>query len=283
MRKLVPWMMVMVLVLVGCGQENPMSESAEVTSKEVVATTKSAEKVTETPETEMTTSLEVSQAGEGDFSDFERLTSYMEDTTDYFDELTEDEEDMALLGDSMFISMMGMKFANIELDYAMHMMADTWEEKDQVMANGGGLSDSLLVKDGEIYRYETSNKWEAGYTDTIQMTFDPGLMTMDYYADRNNPNNPSDDHIQVMVDGQEHFYMTVSQFSDNIGETSLMVLYCDGQDLCYGRSQVAGEARVDLSADLLEVKPGDWATLADFGTFETLFVYQGGELTYSHQ
>jgi len=125
----------------------------------------------------------------------------------------------------MFIGMIGMKLTNVELDYAMHMMKDSWEDLNEEMANNDGTSDSRLSKDGDIYVYDYANKWNAGYTDEIRMIFDPTAMTVDYYGENNNPNNPSDQHIQVLVDDQERLFVTIAEFSSNNGETSLMAIY----------------------------------------------------------
>lgn len=284
MKKLLVIVMIMGLLLSACSTTPPASEGAGTSKTPADMTTAEVEEVKTTSAQEaQATTAEATRAQAPitkDFSSYEVVTAYFSDTYDYLDEVTASSDDMALLGDSMFISMLGMTLTNVELDYAMHMMADTWEEIDGEMANGGGVYDSSLSKDGELYIYSYANKWNAGHTDEIHMSYNPLTRMVDYYGDNNNPNNPNDRHIQLMIDEEERFFMTVAEFSGNNGQTTLMVIYCDGTEVCYGRSDVAGDTRTELSMDLLEVQPTSWDELSSFGEFETILTYDGSELQY---
>ena len=284
MKKILAIMLVIGLVLSGCSEAVPDSDGMATTkeSEEKTMADKTKEKEVVTTEKAQETTAKAQVAMAKDFSSFEAVTAYFGDMYDYFDDATEDADDMAILGDGIFIGMTGLKLSSVEMDYAMHMTEDSWEDLDDEMPNGRGSSDSILSREGDLYVYDYTNKWDDGYTDEILMHYDPALRTVDYYGDNNNPNNPSDRHIQILIDDQERLFVTIADFSANNGETDLMAIYCDGQALNYGRVKVKGDVRQEMSMDLLETAPTGWEELSTFGIFDTILTYDGSELLYTH-
>lgn len=201
---------------------------------------------------------------------------------DYFDEATEDEDDMSYLGDGMLMGMIGMKLNNIELDRALMMAGEEWEKLDDAMPNGNGTSDSVMVKDGDVYTYTYANKWNNGSEDTVAMVFDAAAMTIDHSSASTNPENIKGTQSQFYLDANGGLYISQSEYVANNAANTQYVFYYDGTVLNYGSQVVADADATALAVDLLADQPDGWATMVSGKTFDKTFTFDGTNISYVH-
>jgi len=212
----------------------------------------------------------------------EYFTDRITAMNDYFEVITEDEEDMALLGDSMLMLMLGMKINNVSMDYVMSGGGETWELLDQEMANGRGTYDSTMTKSGDVYTYYYANKWDEGYENVTQMTYDSSERTIDHLFTSTNPNDAKTLMTQFYINQDGTLYISGSDYIANNAQDSQFVIYFDGQEMNYGIHDMGDVSEAVLAINLVETMPEGWGPLLESASFEKVFTYDDNEMTYIH-
>lgn len=225
---------------------------------------------------------EVSAVEAKDLNSLELFSNLIDEMYEYFDEVTENEEDMSLLNDSMMLVMLSMKIHNVTMDYVMSGGGDTWERLDEAMANDRGMSDSVMTKVGDVYTYNYANKWNEGYDNVIHMTYDTQARTIDHLFTSNRPNDFKTLMTQFYIDPEGALYISGSDYINNNATDNQYILYYDGKVLNYGIQDMGDVTEAALANDIVKVLPDSWEALLGTASFEKTFAYDGSEIIYVH-
>jgi len=283
MKKLGLWIGLMsltIMILVGCGnkKENEAVEGLEVlleNTDSLLDTSVVDDAV------EAVAEIENTVVKEDNFESIVQFSSKFEDFYNMAEEAGDDIEDFAFLGDMMMVSTLQMINSDAELDQALHLMADSWEDVKKDMPNGAGQYDSILTKEGDQYHYTYHAYWNNGKVTKTTLIYDPKEKTFDYSRESDDEAD-TNRYMQQYIDEKGNFYVAYSEKNRSNGEGEEMIIFYDGSQAFYARNVKVANYDVENRMNIISDKPNAWETLVKDKTYSTLFIFDGTQMNYQN-
>ncbi|MDF1616873.1 hypothetical protein [Petrocella sp. FN5] len=230
---------------------------------------------------EVVAQVEEAVTKEDNFASIVQLSNKFEDFYNVLEEAGEDIDDFAFLGDMMTFSTLQMINADIELEQALHLMADSWEDAKKDMPNGAGQYDSALVKEGDQYHYSYNAYWNSGKVSKTMLTYDPKEKTIDY-SRVSDDESDTNRYMQQFIDKDGKFYVTYSEKNLANNEGGEIIIFFDGTQASYARNVKIEGYDVTSRLDIILDKPNTWEALVKDKIYTTMFIFDGTQVNYQN-
>jgi len=283
MKKFGLWIGLMsltVIIFVGCGnqKENEALEGLEV----LLENTESLLDASVVEDTmEAVAQIEKAVIEEDNFASIEQFSNKLEDFYDAVEEAGDDIDNFAFLGDMMTFSTLQMINVDVELEQALHLMADSWEDAKKDMPSGAGQYDSTLVKEGDQYHYRYNAYWNSGKVSKSVLTYDPKEKTIDY-SRVSDDESDTNRYMQQFIDKDGKFYVTYSEKNLGNGEGGEIIIFYDSNQASYARNVKIIDYDATGRTDIILDKPNTWEALIKDKAYSTLFIFDGSQVNYQN-
>ncbi|PKM56379.1 MAG: hypothetical protein CVV00_00350 [Firmicutes bacterium HGW-Firmicutes-5] len=283
MKKFGLWIGLMgltIIIFVGCG--NQKERKAEEGLEVLLENTESLLDAAVVEDTiEALAEIENAVAEKDDFESIVQFSDKFEAFYNTVEEAGEDIEDFAFLGDMMMVSTLQMINSDAELDQALHLMADAWEDVKMDMPNGAGQYDSILTKEGDQYHYTYHAYWNTGKVTKTTLIYNPKEKTFDYSRESDDEAD-TNRYMQQYIDENGNFYVAYSEKNRSNGEGEEMIIFYDGTQAFYGRNVKVANYDDANRINIISDRPNAWETLAKDKTYSTLFIFDGTQVDYKN-
>jgi hypothetical protein len=283
MKKFGLWIGLMslsVFILVGCGneKENEVAQGLGTLLENVESLTDESI-IQDTME--VVEQMEKAVAEEENFASIQQFSNKLEDFYNTTEEAGADIDDFAFLGDMMTFSTLQMINIDVELEQALHLMADSWEDDKKDMPSGAGQYDSALVKEGNQYHYSYNAYWKSGKVSKTMLTYDTKEKTIDYSRESDDESD-TNRYMQQLIDKDGNFYLVYSEKNLGNREGGEIIIFYDGTQAFYARNVKIENYDVQSRIDIILDKPNSWETLVKEREYSTLFIFDGTQVNYQN-
>lgn len=256
--------------LIGCSSKNKINGNSQ--------DQKSNEEVEEKEESSEEDNKPIVEAKK--FDSLIEFDNYLEEMYEYVEKATEGRDDYGLIGDSVTIGSAGMPIAEAIFDYELMGAIDEWEVENEEMFNGEGTYEGFLRKEDYVYKYRLINKWNEGYTETINLVYDTEKNTVDYTYETDKEENAVMVHTQFYVDESRKLFMSSSEYAEYNEGISQFVLYYDGSNVEYAVNYQVESDTPKLLVDIIDSPPSSWKDIKGDKEYTSIFTFDGIDAEY---
>lgn len=216
------------------------------------------------------------------FGSIEKFTTRFGEMTEYMNQGAEKIDDMTFMGDSMALLLAGGGVLDAQLDYALHMGKEEWQDEKKEMPNGAGEYESGLEKKGDIYHYFHKNHWtETGHVDRLLLDYDKKNQWVIIEKGSDDPQKNAI-KVQFYLTEKGDLYLSLGQSVPRMESHEMLIAYYDGKHMNFARITNLKGTEVSLPVDLTLNKPSSWAEFIGDKTYGSLFLYDSETVKYEH-